>query len=1220
VGHKAPRAGRAGPHRARSRFRRVGLVGALAISAFATAAPAQAASLNTFSVTRGQSHPGTPNLVFSAMSNFRHGQPGSLLSIAPVGNPPTSPLHDPGASPSLTVSTAFTTTAADPNQVENVTLHLPPGQLGNPHATTLCRGSVATDSAATPPVAGTNPCTTGQQVGVTTVHTLLFPTGNPANPFVPATLKGAIYNADPADTATSPHPDQQIPTAPAALSIVLKTFNAGGGDTALPNPIVQLVPLTLRPRPNNDYGLDSTLHFTPGVDNASLTLFGFLPSCAGVPAGTPCSDMAQNLGQGGLPFIFNPTNCVPSLATLDTVLADGTADGTGESTLPAGRRTSAPANAVGGANAGESVGCDDYLYNGNERATDDAVANHQVPVGNSTVNSNVKVADDDNGRAETPDQYQVRFFNPTDRGMPYASHIKEIDANLPEGTTFSTALANKPGFTACTDQQFDAGAAESASCPAGSRIGNLTVLTPLLDQSRPATKLDEIKQTAELLGGCTQAQAQPENPCGNMTDPNTAIPGLGTLGTGTLDPIGGDVWAGEQIAGHPNQFKVFTEITDGGVTRIKSVGIATADLQTGRIRAVFDDLPQSPFFHLEQKFDGGDHAALVNPKDCGTPVMNTEETPWTGIVPDRAFGGTPATAQPDDRITVSYDGNGAACPAQRPFQPQLAFLADPFTAGQDTHLITSITKDDRSDDLVTTDVNLPDGLVGALASVPLCPRDQARAGTCGDESLIGEVETVVGNGNDPLHQKGKVFLSQPVNNLTAADDRPELARITTVVDPKVGPFDLGDNIIVELALKLRVKDGTIGVDNVGQDKLPTILAGIPIRIRALNLNINRDGFLRNPLTCDAKTGGGTFGSGDGRTVSVTGAFTATGCDTLGFAPKVAAAIGSASQPAAVDSHPPVSTVVTQPDHQAAISKSVVTLPQGLNPNVAALGTLCNADQLSANACPSGSKVGSAKAFSPLLPDPLAGPVYLVENPGGLPKLVIRLGGLFSLDLTGNTALQGGRLVTTLSGLPATPVSRFELNIDGGSRGLFTVSDSLCSATRSIDAAFDSHTGQHSTDSRAVSTVGCTASSASSRRPVLSVRVSRVGKSPLLTVRARRANDSSNRLSTLRLTIPKRFVVVKKNIKKGVRITAGGKKLSSKKFSLSRSGVLTVRGLPKSGRSNITVTIRGGALRAGQSLRGLAVRKRTLPRMTFVGRLVDVKNQRYNYSVRVRPTR
>jgi hypothetical protein len=304
-------------------------------------------------------------------------------------------------------------------------------------------------------------------------------------------------------------------------------------------------------------------------------------------------------------------------------------------------------------------------------------------------------------------------------------------------------------------------------------------------------------------------------------------------------------------------------------------------------------------------------------------------------------------------------------------------------------------------------------------------------------------------------------------------------------------------------------------------------------------------------------------------------------------------------------------VVTQPDHQAAIGKAVVSLPQGLNPNVVALGTLCSAAQLAANACPAETRVGSAKAFSPLLPDPLAGPVYLVDNPGGLPKLVIRLGGLLSLDLTGQSALQGGRLVTTLDGLPATPVSRFELSFTGGPRGLFTVSSNLCSGARAIDGAFDSLTGQHATSSQAVNLVGTCTKAASARRPTLAVRLSRVAKAPRLTVRAR---AGTTRLSTLRVSIPKGLSVVTKSLRKGVAVSAGGKKVTTKQWSLSRSGVLTVRGLPKTGRSSITVTVGGGALEASPKLR------RALPRLAFIGRVVDVKGTRYGYTVRVRPAR
>jgi hypothetical protein len=98
------------------------------------------------------------------------------------------------------------------------------------------------------------------------------------------------------------------------------------------------------------------------------------------------------------------------------------------------------------------------------------------------------------------------------------------------------------------------------------------------------------------------------------------------------------------------------------------------------------------------------------------------------------------------------------------------------------------------------------------------------------------------------------------------------------------------------------------------------------------------------------------------------------------------------------------------------------------------------------------------------------------------------------------------------------------------------------------------------------------------------------------------------------------VVVGQHLKRGVSVMAAGKRLAAKQWHLSRLGVLTVRGLPKSGRSNITVSIRGGAIRAGKSLRGLAARQRALPRVAFTARVVDVKNTRYSYTVRVRPTR
>ena len=57
-----------------------------------------------------------------------------------------------------------------------------------------------------------------------------------------------------------------------------------------------------------------------------------------------------------------------------------------------------------------------------------------------------------------------------------------------------------------------------------------------------------------------------------------------------------------------------------------------------------------------------------------------------------------------------------------------------------------------------------------------------------------------------------------------------------------------------------------------------------------------------------------------------------------------------------------------------------------------------------------------------------------------------------------------------------------------------------------------------------------------------------------------------------------------------------------------------------GRCDDVVSLRGGAIRAGRTLRGLARRHRALPRLALTGRVVDVKNNRFGYRLRVRPSR
>jgi len=247
-------------------------------------------------------------------------------------------------------------------------------------------------------------------------------------------------------------------------------------------------------------------------------------------------------------------------------------------------------------------------------------------------------------------------------------------------------------------------------------------------------------------------------------------------------------------------------------------------------------------------------------------------------------------------------------------------------------------------------------------------------------------------------------------------------------------------------------------------------------------------------------------------------------------------------------------------------------------------------------------------------------MYLVENPGGLPKLVVKLSGLIDQQLEASSSLVNNRVVTTFTGLPATPVTRFELNVAGGPNGLFTVGNELC-APRTIDGTFNSHTGQVATVSSPAQVVGnCVPvnAAATSRRPRLSVHVTGVRRSPTIRIVARKATEGSANLSTLRVVLPGQISV--RNVRRGITVTAGGKRLATRNWSLSRSRVLTVRGLPKFGRSIITATIRSSAIRAGRSLRSRALRGGTLPSMTFSSRIVDITNARYTFRTRVRPGR
>ena len=118
-------------------------------------------------------------------------------------------------------------------------------------------------------------------------------------------------------------------------------------------------------------------------------------------------------------------------------------------------------------------------------------------------------------------------------------------------------------------------------------------------------------------------------------------------------------------------------------------------------------------------------------------------------------------------------------------------------------------------------------------------------------------------------------------------------------------------------------------------------------------------------------------------------------------------------------------------------------------------------------------------MTPILNEPLSGPVYFVKNvrkdpKSGrdirtLPKLVIPLLGQngVKLTLTGTSAVEDDQLVTTFDNIPDAPVSSFKLNINGGKGGILVVSGEKADICKSTQIAEQQIDGQNNKDADAL---------------------------------------------------------------------------------------------------------------------------------------------------------
>jgi hypothetical protein len=242
-------------------------------------------------------------------------------------------------------------------------------------------------------------------------------------------------------------------------------------------------------------------------------------------------------------------------------------------------------------------------------------------------------------------------------------------------------------------------------------------------------------------------------------------------------------------------------------------------------------------------------------------------------------------------------------------------------------------------------------------------------------------------------------------------------------------------VIVRAAINVDPHTAQITVTS---DPLPTILSGIPLDLRTVNVMIDRPGFIFNPTNCAPAGVTGAITSTGGAIAPASTRFEAANCANLPFKPVFTASTGgSASKANGASLDVKVSSKGgPQPGGGEANIKSVkVDLPKQLPSRLTTLQKACLAATFETNPadCPKESDVGTAAAVTPVLAHPLSGPAYLVSHGGAaFPDLEIVLQGEgIVLILDGKTDIKKGVTSSTFKTVPDAPISSFELKLPTG---------------------------------------------------------------------------------------------------------------------------------------------------------------------------------------------
>ena len=513
-------------------------------------------------------------------------------------------------------------------------------------------------------------------------------------------------------------------------------------------------------------------------------------------------------------------------------------------------------------------------------------------------------------------------------------------------------------------------------------------------------------------------------------------------------PLVGSLYIGEPRPG--DQYRVFM-VFDGFGIHAKLPVSVQPDPQTGQLKMSVTDLPQLPFEEFDLHLFASDRGLVATPTQCGFYSADASFVPWNDKL-----------APQHSRPFVSLDSgpHGSPCPGEpRPFHPRLAAgTANPL-AGAFSNFGLQLDRDDGDQFLGDLNFELPPGFTGDLRGISYCPeasiaaaaqnlgRAEQAVPSCPSSSQVGTTNVAAGPGDHPFHAEGKMYLAGPFKGAPFS-----VAAITPAL---AGPYDYGV-VVVRVALHIDPLDAHVSAVS---DTVPSVIGGIPIRMRSIRVNINRPNFTINPTNCSPFSVA-SQGIGDQGTVTdFSSYFQVVNCSGLPFKPRFSVRQTGGHKGTRRTANPALQFDLNTRPGDANIESLSVTLPSAFEIAQEHLGNICTEKELAATQCAGRQQIGAATTTTPLLDQPLTGPVYAVSGSGGLPRLAFILDGQVNLLPRAESKTVKGGLQTTVPVVPDAPIGHFHLVIFGGKHGYLQNTRDLCKRAPVVEVGFNGQNGK-----------------------------------------------------------------------------------------------------------------------------------------------------------------